>query len=214
MTMQAFLAALLLAAGPAAGADGVSGLYQIRQMEMGGGLELTPDGRFRYALDYGAASEQAEGRWVTKNDSIMLTSDPMPKAPSFDVVKDESAPPGELWVQLAPPGFGDFTTNLEMLVTFRDGTRRQMHQDGDGHVPVDVRIATTIQLIVPIYGDVTAPIKISPGQGHRLTLRFMPNDLGKARLDGEPLRREGDTLVLQRYDAKIVFKRVQRAPSK
>ena len=33
----------------------------------------------------------------------------------------------------------------------------------------------------------------------------MPNDLGKARFDGESLEREGDTLVLYRYDAKIVF---------
>ena len=30
-----------------------AGLYEIDQMEMAGGLELRPDGRFRYGLDYG-----------------------------------------------------------------------------------------------------------------------------------------------------------------
>jgi hypothetical protein len=209
--MQAILA-LLLAAAPAAGADQVAGLYEIRQMEMGGGLELTPNGRFRYALDYGAASEQGEGRWVAKDGRILLTSDPMPKAPSFDLVKDDPAPPGELWLQLASPGFGDFTTNLEAVVTLKDGSRGEIRDDGDGHMPVDARTVTAIQPVVPIYGDVTAAIPISPERGHRLTLRFMPNDLGKPRFDAEPLAREGDTLVLYRYDAKIVFKRAQPRP--
>jgi hypothetical protein len=212
--MQALLTALLLAAAPAAGAESVAGLYEIRQMEMGGGLELTPDGRFRYALEYGAASEQGEGRWVAKDDQILLTSDPMPKGPSFEAVKDDPAPPGELWVQLAPPGFGDFTTNLEMVVTFKDGRREEIRDDGDGHMPVDARTVITIQPVVPIYGDVTAAIPLSAERGHKLTLRFMPNDIGKVRFESEQLKREGDKLVLYRYDAKIVFKPVQRAPLK
>ena len=209
--MQAILA-LLLAAAPAAGVDQDAGLYEIRQMEMGGGLELTPNGRFRYALDYGAASEQGEGRWVAKDGRILLTSDPMPKAPSFDVVKDDPAPPGELWLQLAPPGFGDFTTNLEAVATLKDGSRGEIRDDGDGHMRVDARTVTAIQPVVPIYGDVTAAIPISPERGHRITLRFMPNDLGKPRFNAEPLTREGNTLVLYRYDAKIVFKPVQPRP--
>lgn len=212
--MQALLTALLLAAAPAAGAESVAGLYEIRQMEMGGGLELTPDGRFRYALEYGAASEQGEGRWVAKDDQILLTSDPMPKGPSFEAVKDDPAPPGELWVQLAPPGFGDFTTNLEMVVTFKDGRREEIRDDGDGHMPVDARTVITIQPVVPIYGDVTAAIPLSAERGHKLTLRFMPNDIGKVRFESEQLKREGDKLVLYRYDAKIVFKPVRRAPLK
>ena len=38
-----------------------AGLYRISQMEMAGGLELQPNGRFRYAFDYGAVSEESEG---------------------------------------------------------------------------------------------------------------------------------------------------------
>ena len=131
--MHAILA-LLLAVAPVAGAEQVAGLYEIRQMEMGGGLELTSDGRFRYAFDYGAASEQGEGRWTAKDGKVLLTSDPMPKGPTFELVKDDPAPPGELAVQLAPPGFGDFTTNLDAVVTLKDGSRREIRDDGDGHM--------------------------------------------------------------------------------
>ena len=202
--MQALLAALSLAAAQP-NATPVAGLYEIRQMEMAGGLELRADGHFRYALDYGAASEQAEGRWVARDHRILLTSDPMPRAAGFELVKDEPAPTGELWIELAPPGFGDFTTNMEALVTFNDGRHERIRDDGDGHMSVDARTVTTIQPIVPIYGILSEAIALSPDRGHRLTLRFMPNDLGKARFDGESLEREGDTLVLYRYEAKIVF---------
>lgn len=51
------------------------GLYIAQQMEVGAALELSPDGRFRYQLDYGAASESAEGRWTAAGGVLLLTSD-------------------------------------------------------------------------------------------------------------------------------------------
>jgi hypothetical protein len=55
-----------------------AGLYEINQMEMAGGLELRPDGRFRYAFDYGAVSEESEGRWTFEDGTVVLITDPMP----------------------------------------------------------------------------------------------------------------------------------------
>ena len=68
------IAALLLAPAPA-----VAGLYQSQQMEVGAALELKADGRFRYQLDYGAVSEQAEGTWTSDGKSVRLTTAPAPK---------------------------------------------------------------------------------------------------------------------------------------
>ena len=65
--------------------------------------------------------------------------------------------------------------------------------------------------IVPVYGDLGTAISLSPDRGHELTLRFLPNDLGKARFNAEKLEREGDALVLYRYEAKIVFRPVDHA---
>jgi hypothetical protein len=60
------------------------GLYEIDQMEMAGGLELQPNGRFRYAFDYGAVSEVSEGKWAVEGATVLLTTDPMPPKSECD----------------------------------------------------------------------------------------------------------------------------------
>lgn len=202
-------AALLASLAGRASADGparVAGLYEIRQMEMAGGLELKPDGHFRYALEYGAASERGEGDWIVSGNSVLLTSNPKPKAPDFELVKDEPAQAGELYVSLEPPGFGDFTTPLDLLVTIvgmQDPVR--MDTEEDGRVPLDGMVATAVQPIVPIYGVLGHKIMLSQG-GHRLLVRFQANDIGKALFDKEPLAIEDGNLMMQRYDALITFR--------
>lgn len=205
--MQALLGALALAAAQANAAP-VAGIYDIRQMEMAGGLELRPNGRFRYALEYGAVSEEGEGKWRFDGKEVLLTSDPMPKAPDFKVVRDDPTPKGEIVVQLEPPGFGSMGDRVEVLFTapgkgFPDVYHLDLDEDGRSTVPTDTPVLIIPQ--VPVYGDLGTPISLSPDRGHKLLLRFLPNDLGKARLDGERLELEGDTLVLYRYEAKIVF---------
>jgi len=80
------LALVLIAASvPAvASARDMAGLYDINQMEMAGGLELSPNGNFRYAFDYGAVSEQSEGSWSLDGGTVRLTTDPMPQASECD----------------------------------------------------------------------------------------------------------------------------------
>ena len=79
-------AAMLLAAPVCATAEAPrqAGLYEINQMEMAGGLELRPDGRFRYAFDYGAVSEVSEGKWAVEGGTVLLTTDPMPPKSECD----------------------------------------------------------------------------------------------------------------------------------
>ena len=79
--MRALLGALVFLAATSSAAEpqrAFAGLYRINQMEMAGGLELSPNGRFRYAFDYGAVSEESEGKWETGTSGPMLTTDPMP----------------------------------------------------------------------------------------------------------------------------------------
>ena len=87
MMRLALGAAALLAAPGCATAETppqVGGLYQISQMEMAGGLELQPNGRFRYAFDYGAVSEVSEGKWSVEEGTVLLTTDPMPPKSECD----------------------------------------------------------------------------------------------------------------------------------
>ena len=75
--------ALALMAAPVP-APGFVGMYEVDQMEMAGGLELRADGRFRYALEYGAVSEVSEGEWSAANGAVQLTTEPMPPKSECD----------------------------------------------------------------------------------------------------------------------------------
>ena len=70
------LAALLLSAVPTSPANAFAGFYRSNQMEIGAALELQPGGHFRYALDYGAVSEGAEGDWTFDGRAVRLTTRP------------------------------------------------------------------------------------------------------------------------------------------
>ena len=67
---------MMLAAQPAQAAA-QAGFYRSATMEVGAALELEPDGKFAYALDYGAVSEFAEGRWADAPGRILLTATKM-----------------------------------------------------------------------------------------------------------------------------------------
>lgn len=194
------------AAAPAATPAELAGLYEIRQMEMAGGLELQANGHFRYALEYGAASERGEGDWTVSGNSVLLTSNPVPNAPDFELVKDEPAADGELYVALEPPGFGGWTGRLDLLVTIAGKKDLVPMKAGeDGRVPIEGMVATAIRPLVPIYGIAGREIPLTDG-GHRLLVRFHANDLGKALFDKEPLAIEDGNLLMRRYDAVIRFR--------
>ena len=82
---------MLATAAPAPSAQDLIGIYRLSQMEMGGGLQLTPDGRFRYELDYGAVSEAAEGRWTLDTAGVHLTSEPMKAELLHDLERNDAA---------------------------------------------------------------------------------------------------------------------------
>ena len=69
--MGFLIAAMLLAATDA---PSVTGFYRSNQMEVGAAIELDPDGRFMYQLDYGAVSEAAEGTWTSDGATVFLTA--------------------------------------------------------------------------------------------------------------------------------------------
>jgi hypothetical protein len=216
--MRALIGALVLLAATPAAADpprSFAGLYRINQMEMAGGLELSPNGRFRYALEYGAVSEEGEGKWRRSGKVVLLTSDPMPTAPDFKVVRDDPAPKGEIVVQLEPPGFGSMGDRVEVLFTAKGHGYPDIYHldlDGDGRATLPSGVPVLIIPKVPVFGDLGTAIPLSPDRGHKLLLRFLPNDLGKPRFNAQRLVPEGETLILYRYDATIVLKPVQPRP--
>ena len=197
------LAALLLAPAPA-----VAGLYQSQQMEVGAALELKANGRFRYQLDYGAVSEQAEGTWTSDGKAVRLTTAPAPKAPAFELVSDGAAPVGELSVTVEPPGLGGY--RLDAVATdAKTGEKGRVTVDSDGRVDSSGHTISVLEPMVPVYGTIAGRFPLDPRRGHRLLLRFRANDLGTASFSNEPLSITPRGLVLNRYDQAIRFIRVR-----
>ena len=92
MTVKALLSAVLLVGAPAQpSAQDLIGIYRLSQMEMGGGLELTMDGRFRYQLDYGAVSEAGQGRWTLDAAGVHLMSEPIARELLLQIERSDAA---------------------------------------------------------------------------------------------------------------------------
>jgi len=195
---------ILLAAAPVS----VDGLYQAQQMEVGAALELQKGGHFRYQLDYGAVSEQAEGDWTFDGTTVRLTTKPMPKQPSYELVRDDPAPKGELMMTVEPPGFGADYRIDAVAIDAATGEKGMVTTDSDGRVEAGGHILRSVDPLVPVYGSVGGHFTLTPDRGHHLELRFHANDLGRAAFDNEPLQVTSRGLVFSRYDAEIRFVRV------
>jgi hypothetical protein len=201
-------ALMLTAAAAPVAAQSPAGMYQVQQMEMGGGLELRADGTFRYALEYGAASEQAEGKWAYDGRTVTLTSEPMPKAPAFELLRDDPAPKGEVWMSF--DNAFQWTGRIDAIATAQGVADKGLVTTGSGgRVDSGGRVLTSIEPLVPVYATPGGVVPLSPDRGHRLLFRFHPNDLGKAAFKGEVLERAGTDLRLNRYDTGIRFVRVK-----
>ena len=208
MAMIAF-AALLVVAAPAPASASPAGLYELHQMEMGGGLELKPNGHFRYALTYGAVDEEGQGDWTFDGKTVRLTSNPMPKAPSFELVRDDPAPKGELYITLQDPGF-EWGHPLEAIAA--DAAKQGFEVSADDSGRVDLTGKPSIVALapeMPVYGPTGDIFPLSADRGHRLLFRFHANDLGKARFDKELLKTEGADLLMERYDTSFRFVKVR-----
>jgi hypothetical protein len=200
------LASILLfsASAPAAVAPGI---YDGSQTEIAARLVLRPDGRFAYALSYGALDEQAQGRWVEADGKVLLTTEPKPKQPRFAVVSDKPAADGSIHVALSDPDLLQ-GSSLTMVVTYEGAaTPAFVEVDEDGRLPVPAgKTVATLVPDLPVFEQPLPAHALTPG-GHSIVFRFEPNDLGIAAFDRQPLAIEGDTLVLSRYDRTIRFEK-------
>jgi hypothetical protein len=204
------LAALVLIAAPVPAKASLAGLYELHQMEMAGGLELKPDGHFRYALSYGAVDEEGAGDWTFDGKTVHLTSKPMPNEPTFDLVADKPAPKCTLSLAV---DWGKFNwSSAPDVLAIYEGAPKALHflqADEQGNVHLENCAVTTVFPLVPMFRIAGAPLNLSAATGHRLSLKFRPNDLGHIAFRAEPLRIEGSDLLMERYDAEIRFIRAR-----
>ena len=208
--MLLLAAALTIAGRQANSQSSLVGTYNGNQMEMAVGLELTADGRFRYALAYGALDEQAAGRWTTRGNQVLLTSDPV-TPPRFVLVSQGRGADGLLQVQLDVPR-GVSRQYFNGVITKANGQteRQQFAEDGlllpfarDG-API------SIHLVLQIFNIMSQPVRLDPRAGYSLRFRFEPNDVGKVAFQATPLTIVNGALVLDRHGRTIRFNRTNQ----
>jgi hypothetical protein len=187
----------------------LAGFYDGGQTEMAAGLELKEDGRFRYALSYGALDEGAEGRWTVEGNRVVLTSDPF-KAPRIAMAEQRAAPAGELIVtfgqdpQLPPQlfmveaEFASGRTEAERLG--EDGARLNFPA---ADPPLKVR------LLLPMFDVTGETMVVDPVKGYWLSFVFEPNELGKVDFRATPLEISDDELLLKRHDRLLRFRKAE-----
>ena len=184
------------------------GVYDGRQMEMGAGLELTRDGRFRYGLAYGALDEEAAGTWIAEGDQVLLSSDPV-TAPRFALVGQKQAEAGTLRITLdLPQGLSRQYFRVEIELAQGTVSGAQLTEDGatlsfEAHDP-----PIRARLLLPLFALRGEFVPVDPARGYGLAFRFEPNDLGKVDFRATPLRLDRGDLILLRHDREIRFRRV------
>ena len=187
----------------------LAGNYDGHQMEVGAELILRPDGHFQYELAYGALDESAEGTWDIKDNAVLLTTVPAVKPPRFVVVTDTPEPNGGLYIRLTKPIMQG--SRQRVFLIYGPNEQPDMTEVADdGHVPFPGgRRPTAIVPEIPVYPVMSEAIPLTGTGGHRITLRFEPNDIGRADFHPMRLPIEEGALIMTRPDLelKLTFKR-------
>jgi hypothetical protein len=188
----------------------LAGVYDGRQMEIAAGLELKPDGRFNYALSYGALDEQATGRWTVSGDRVLLSSNPV-VAPRLFLVSRARGPEGVLQLSLDVPR-GVSRQYFNALIGHANGQTQKVQLGEEGLLLPFGRAdaPTTMRLVLQMFRVASDPVPLDPGSGYALQFRFEPNDIGKVDFRAEPLRIVNGELVLDRHGRTLRFRRTRQ----
>jgi hypothetical protein len=208
MCLLATSAAAQPTVGPPSPADQcLAGDYDGHATEIGGGLRLEPNGRFRYGLAYGAVDEEAQGRWESDGSAVYLTSDPI-TPPRFTLVNEGPAPAGEFRVAMdVPNGISRQYFDVLLMLSSGKHMQRQMTEDGLVVALEPGEKVVSMRLLLPVFDLESDRFNLAAGAASEVRVRFEPNDLGKVGFAHERLAIEGGALVLQRYDRAIRFRR-------
>lgn len=198
--------ALTTSAAHGAPARCLAGQYDGGQTEIAAGLVLAPEGRFSYGLSYGALDERAQGRWESDGAKVFLTSDPV-TPPSFGLVSETPAPPGEFRLGLDLPD-GISPQYFNALLVLSDGSTIGSPLGYQTWiVPLEPgQKVVSVKFQLPVLELESERFTLTAGAASEAKFNFTPNDLGQVAFAQEPLTIDGRELVLARHDRTVRFR--------
>lgn len=188
----------------------IAGTYDGSRTEMAAWLELGEDGRYRYALSYGAVDEYSTGTWARQDGGIVLNSDPS-TPPQFELLGTEQGSGAPDAMTLHLEGNGNLPVSLFSAIVERaDGTGTIADfSDGAIQIPVsDSDQLLSISLALPIFEVRGEPIPVPQPSGKSLYFAFHANDLGFKAFDHTGLFESDGMFLLERYGREITFRKV------
>jgi hypothetical protein len=200
-------AMLLLAAAPA---HSPVGLYRLRGVQDAASeLALRADGRFSYALAYGALDEEASGRWTRVGNRVFLTSFPKPVPPVFSAGRAARSADAPLKLHVTwPNGRGipgvDFRVGFESGPPFADYIN---NDEGWSLDPAEKRKPVSVRFAFPIYHLESPVFPIDAARANDLTFILTPHDMGRVDFEKLPLDVAPGKLVMHRDGATLEYLR-------
>lgn len=206
MAAAPFLAALLLAAP-----GSPVGHYRLhRVQDAASELLLRANGRFQYALAYGALDEEAAGRWRRVGNHILLTTMPKPVPASFAPAKAGRTTRAPLALNVTwPDGRGipgiDFRIDFDSGAPFTD----YINNDFEGWKmdPAETRKPVAVTLALTMYNLVSPRFPIDAAKANDLVFILTPHDLGRTGFEDLPLDIAPGKLVMHRGGAALDYVR-------
>jgi hypothetical protein len=203
-----FLAALLLAAPPAHASP--VGHYRLRNVhDAASELVLHANGRFEFALAYGALDEEAAGRWRRVGNQILLTTTPKPVPAAFSPAKAERTTQAPLALHVTwPNGRGipgiDFRVEFDSGAPFADYIN---NDEGWQLDPAETRKPVAVTLALTMYDLVSPRFPIDAAKANDLTFILTPHDLGHYDFEDTPLDIAPGKLVMHRGQGTLDYVR-------
>jgi len=179
-------------------ADSVVGKYRlVGDHDAAGELLLGEDGRFEYALAYGALDERAQGHWVHRGDRLTLTTEPKPVPPAFNTAPRSPPAPGLPTLRVSWPD-GRGVAGVDFRIGFDAGDPIVAYTQEDGwRLPAgEHRTVRWIELAEPIYGVVSPRYSIDNAASGTLNFVLVPNDMGVVDFSGMAIDvRPGEVII-------------------
>ncbi len=205
--LPALALALAMAPGIAQAADCPSGLFRADAgPDTAAGLEISPNGRFRYMLSEGAVDEEAEGHWRCDKGTLLLTTEPTPRPAEFQLDRIEERKDGAFSLIVSwPNGRGAEGIDFNLVMDSGDAIADYTQADGWTR-DLGARTPKSVQLSEPFYGTVSPVIPLPPRHGLTVRIRLIPNDMGKAAFKDTPVTQENGRLLLHWRGGALPFR--------
>ena len=202
------LVALAFGARTALAQTSPAGFYATEIMEVASGLELAPDGRFRWMFTTGALDMSAEGRWRQDGNDVLLDTEPPVTPPRFELLGAgrEDAPALVVRVQDAR---GRTPEYLDVEAEYESGAPGYAHLDEDAYrfTPAPGRRIVAIRVGSAGFRFWSELYPV-PAEANLMRFRFFPGDLGRADFRGARATIEGDALTLPVLGGPVRYRRL------